>query len=102
MLGSTWLLQASTIHMTMPPTSSAIAMAFRLPRFFSLHLRSSRANTEVTAKATSVSEMGCVSQLRSPFSPLGKVRMKFTIRSVNKKQSARMAPTWMTMVYMSQ
>ena len=77
-------------------------MAVRLPRFFSLHLRSSSAGTEVQAKAMSVSEMGCVSQLRSPFSPLGKVRRKLTIRSRNSRQSARMAPTWMTIVYIFQ
>ena len=35
-----------------------MAMALRLPRFFSLHLRSNSAGTEVQAKAISVREMG--------------------------------------------
>ena len=77
-------------------------MAVKLPRFFSLHLRSARARTEVQAKATSMSEMGWLNQLRSPFSPLGKVRIKLTIRSRNKRHRAKMAPTWMTMVYICQ
>ena len=75
-ISSTWVvlatwrpLQASTIHITMPPMSSARAIAFRLPRFFSLHLCSSSAGAEVQAKAIRVSEMGWVSQLRSPFRP---------------------------------
>ncbi len=69
LISSTWVvlalrraLQASMIHMTMPPMSSARAIALRLPRFFSLHLCSSRAGAEVKAKAMRVREMGWLSQ----------------------------------------
>ena len=88
--------------MTMPPMSSARAMTWMLWRFFSLHLCSASAGAEVTAKAMRVREMGWVSQVRSPFSPLGKVRMKPTMRLRNRRQSATMAPSWMTMVYIFQ
>jgi len=44
-------------------------MAVMLLRCWSLHLCRSKDGTEVKPKAMSVSEMGWVSQLRSPFSP---------------------------------
>ena len=81
------------IHIAIPPMSSAQAITFRLPRFFSLHLCSSSAGADVHAKAINVSEMGWFSQMRSPFSPLGKVRMKSTIRLRNSSSSARIAPS---------
>ena len=76
----------------MPPISSASAITFRLPRFFSLHLCNSSAGAEVKAKAISVSEMGWLSQVRSRFSPWGKVRMKSTMRLRKSSISARIAP----------
>ena len=81
-------LQASTTHITMPPTSSAMAMALRLPRFFSLHLRSSRAGTEVKAKAMSVSEMGWVSQVAVAVFAVGKGAQKFD-DPLEKQQAQR-------------
>ena len=86
----------------MPPISMAQAITARLPRCLSLHLCSSSEGTEVTAKAISVSEMGCVSQVRVPFSPLGKVRMKPTMRPRNSRTSAAIAPNWITIVYIFQ
>jgi len=74
-------------------------MAFSCPVFL-LHLCSSRAGTEVQGKRDQRGEMGCVSQLRSPFSPLERSQ-ELTIRSRTGAEP-RMAPTWMTMVYIFQ
>jgi hypothetical protein len=88
--------------MTTPPASRASAIALRLPRFFSLHLCSSSAGTEVQTKAASVIAIGWFHHALLPSSPRGKVRMKPTMRSRNSRQRARMAPAWITMVYMAQ
>ena len=77
-------------------------MTFRLPRFFSLHLCSSRAGAEVNTNATKVKEIGWFHQVRSLFSPVGKVRMKSTIRLRNSSISAKIAPNWITIVYIFQ
>ena len=72
--GSERELQASMIHMTMPPISRASAMTRRLSRFFPMVFASSHDGIAVTTKAMRVSEMGWVQIVRSPLSPLGKVR----------------------------
>ena len=53
-------------------------------------------------KAIMVSERGWVRIVRSPFSPSGKVRINSRIRPVNSSTSARIAPSWITTVYIFQ
>ena len=97
-----WRQSASTTHMATPPMSSASAITVMLSRFLPITLVSRNDGNAVTTNAIITRLSGCVSTVRSPFSPWGKVLTNFAIRSRKKTGSARIAPSWMTMVYIFQ
>ena len=72
---------ASTIHMTMPPTSSEVPIMCKLSRCLPMTLVNKNAGIAVTTNAISVRLSGCVNTVRSPRSPPGKVERNFAIRA---------------------
>src|ERR1700741_3135432 len=93
---------ASTTHITMPPSNSAAPMTYKLSRFLPMTLVSRYEGIAVTTKATRVSPRGCVSTVRSPRSPRGKVDSNFAIRSRKYTGRQRIAPNWITIEYIFQ
>src|SRR5580704_10962887 len=72
--------QASTSHITIPPTSSEVPMMYKLSKCLPMILVSRNAGMAVTTKATMVRPKGCVRAVLSPRSPAGKVEMNLAIR----------------------
>src|SRR6266571_534544 len=99
-LGSPYL--ASTAHMTIPPTMSAIAITCKLSKFLPISLVSKNEGTAVHTKATAVNVRGWFQTARRPSRPVGKVERKVFSRERKYKGKQRMAPSWMTMEYIFQ
>jgi hypothetical protein len=93
---------ASTIHITIPPTSKAVPIIVRLSRCLPITLVSRKAGIAVTTKAMMVRLRGCVKMFRSPRSPRGKVERNLAMRSRKYNGKHRIAPNWITMVYIFQ
>ena len=102
MEGSWRTLQASTIHMTIPPMMRDEAMTRRFSRCSPMMGMRASEGIAVQTKATRVRVRGWLRAVCLPSSPLGKVRTNSMMRPAKRRVRARMAPSWMTMVYIFQ
>ena len=77
-------------------------MTWRFSRFLPINFVSRKAGIAVTMNAIKTRLRGWVSTVRSPRSPRGKVRRNFRMRRQKNAVRARIAPSWMTMLYIFQ